>query len=453
MRRSARLPVLLLGALLAACTDGTGPDGPQGLPLQFTVVPPAGVSAAETTALQNAFDQVDTYYITVRDSAGGSVILVDTATVAAGLSQHRFDFELSSDLAGLKVEVSVVGLDGTLELYRASSYATVQSVTGSPTPVVLPVRYTGPGVRGTVTDEAGVGVANVSVGLYQGMSLIGSPVVTESDGSYLFLNVTPDLYSVEPTPPSGYSCPVGRAVDVQSGEALVADFLLSTTPCQIDLLVLEGGDFDDTNAVASMFASTPGVTTDTYFFVSQTPGLSTLNQYDVVLLFTNGIFDETTALGTELKQYVDAGGNLVIGSFYWQGRSDAGFGSPGWAGLETIDPFTSDVDPFTGHGGATYQINALSGTPVSHALTLGVSTITSIAGFSAGVLAKPSATVLASWSDGAPLIGYRVLGAGQRIVAISLFPGASVPTDADGDVQVMWENAVTWAGQAGGPVP
>jgi hypothetical protein len=61
--------------------------------------------------------------------------------------------------------------------------------------------------------------------------------------------------------------------------------------------------------------------------------------------------------------------------------------------------------------------------------------------------------VVASWTDGAPLIGYRVLGAGQRIVGVSLFPSASVPTEVAGDVQVLWENAVTWAGVAGGPNP
>ena len=76
-----------------------------------------------------------------------------------------------------------------------------------------------------------------------------------------------------------------------------------------------------------------------------------------------------------------------------------------------------------------------------------------MAGYSAGVLAKPTATVVASWTDGAPLVGYQVLGAGQRIVAVSLFPAASVPTEVTGDVQVLWENAVTWAGIAGGPTP
>jgi hypothetical protein len=409
----------------------------------------------ETAALQTAFDRVDTYWVTVRDSVTSSILAADTITVAAGLTEHRFDFDVPPSLVGTAVQVSVVGLDGSQELYRAEAYTRVQrAVVGGAIPVVLPVRYTGPGVRGTVTNEEGMGQGGVSVGIYQASNLL-DVISTEPDGTYLFLNIAAGVYSIEPTPPGNlFSCPVGRTVDVQANQALVADFLASSAPCEINLLVLSGGDLDDTQTVADLFANTPGVTTQTFFYVNRTPGLSTLRQYDVVLLFTNGIFDETTAVGSELAQYIQAGGNLVIGSFYWQGRGDSGFGSPGWGALESFDPFTSDVDPFTGKGGATYAANALNGNNiVAHPLTLGVTSLTSVAGYSAGVLAKPNATVVASWQDGAPLVGYRVLGGGQRIVAVSLFPSAAIPTEVRGDVQVLWENAVTWAGVAGGPIP
>ena len=77
------------------------------------------------------------------------------------------------------------------------------------------------------------------------------------------------------------------------------------------------------------------------------------------------------ALGTEIADYVDLGGNVVVSSFYWQGRSDSGLSSPGWGGLEAIDPFTSD-------GGATYQAGSMNGTTIQpHALTLGLQSVTS----------------------------------------------------------------------------
>jgi len=411
------------------------------------------VSSAELDALGAAFDLVDSYSVTVQDSASGAVLFADTLSVASGLTEHRFDLGLDPDLVGVRVLVSIIGFDGSVELYRSSAYTTIQAVAAVAEPVVLSVRYTGPGVRGTVTDESGVGQGGVGVALYSGNTLSGS-TTTESDGTYLFLNVAPGGYSVEPVPPASlYVCPGNRSVTLQSGDALVADFTTTVSPCQVNLLILSGGDFDDTQAVAAMFASTSGVTTQTFFYVNQTPGLAVLRRYDVVLLFVNGIFNETLALGNELAEYVQVGGNVVIGSFYWQARSDGGFGSPGWGNLESYDPFTAKVNPFTGKGGATYSADYLNvQNIVAHPLTLGLSTLVSVAGYSAGVAAKSSTSVVASWTSGDPLVGYRILGAGQRIVAVSLFPAAT-PNQVSGDVQTLWENAITWAGIAGGPTP
>ena len=237
--------------LLTACADGVGPNGPQGLQVQLAIQPPAGVSAAETTAIQNAFDQVDTYRVTVQDSVTGSVIAADTVSVSPGADEYRFDFDLSTDVVGLSVLVSVVGLDGGLELYRGSDYTTIEAVasSASPTPLVLSVRYTGPGVRGTVADDNGVGVAGVDVELFQGASLVQS-VPTEPDGTYLFLNVATGAHSVDPTPPpSMFVCPATRDLTISTNASISADFTASATPCQIDLLVVSGGDVDNTAAV------------------------------------------------------------------------------------------------------------------------------------------------------------------------------------------------------------
>ena len=196
------------------------------------------------------------------------------------------------------------------------------------------------------------------------------------------------------------------------------------------------------------------MTTDTFFYVNQLPSLSDLRRYDVVLLFTDGIFDETFGLGNRLAEYVDVGGNLVIGTFYWQGRSDSDFNTPGWGNLESVDPFLADAGAPFQQGGATYQANDLGSVAIpTHPLIQGVTTLTSLSGFSAGVLPKAGTTVVASWTDGAPLVGYQILPGGQRIVAVSLFPAAVDPTQVRGDVQVLWENAITWAGNAGGPIP
>jgi hypothetical protein len=455
VRLRPRRPALFLALILAACADGVGPDATEGVAVLFAIEVPSTVSAEETAVLQTSFDLVDSYVIEVQDSVTGAILAAATTDVGAGLDQHQLELVLPESSVGLRVLVSVIGFDVAQELYRASAYTTVIAVTGGATPLVLPIRYTGPGLRGAVTDDAGGAVPGLSIVVYdsQGGSVV-STIAAQPDGTYIAINLPTGSYWLQPTPPpSEFVCPVGRNVTVQAGEPVVADFVTSSTPCEIDLLVLSGGDNDYTTAVSTMFG-TPGLNTDVFFFTNQTPGLNTLRQYDVVLVFTEGIFDETVAIGNELAQYVEAGGNVVVGSFYWQGRSDSGLITPGWGALEAVDPFIGDVDPLTGSAGATYTANDLNGASiVAHPLTAGLTTLVSVAGYSAGVLSTASATVVASWTDGAPLVGYRVLGAGQRVVGVSLFPGADNPTEVTGDVTILWENAVRWAGEAGGPIP
>jgi hypothetical protein len=156
----------------------------------------------------------------------------------------------------------------------------------------------------------------------------------------------------------------------------------------------------------------------------------------------NGLFNESRALGSELATFVSLGGNVVFGSFYWQGRSDSSKDSIGWGDLEKIDPFAST-------GGAVYRDGSL-GPVTSHDLTQGLLTLSSN-GFWGGVIATGGTTVVASWEDGTPLVGYKKLAAGQRMVGVSLFPAHSAVGGVSGDTGTLWKNAVRWAGAAGGP--
>ncbi len=454
MRAVYRLCLLSVAVVAVACSEGGIVEVSTGLPVVFSVQPAAAVSQAEVDALGAAFDQVDSYTVEVRDSLNGTAIATRTVGVTAGQSSHTLDLVLPASTAGLAVGLSIVAYAGDLELYRSDTYTRVQPTT-DPTPVVAPIRYTGPGLRGTVRDDSGVGLGDVDVALVQGRTLVAS-TTTEPDGTYLFLPTDQSgplglgSYQVEPTPPGALSvCPVLRDVDVPSADAsLVADFVATAATCRIDLLVVSGGDVDDTQAVADMFADAPDVAAATFFYVNRLPGLDVLERYDVVLVFANGLFDESASLGSQLRAYVDAGGNVVIGSFYWQDRSDGGKGSVGWGTLE-------DVDPFLSAGGATYQAATLgqvtSGdVPTGDQLVIGLDSLTST-GFRGGATAKPETTVVAEWSDSTPLIGYRILPGGQRLVGVSLFPASG--TAAGGNTLALWQNAVRWTGAAGGPLP
>ena len=148
------------------------------------------------------------------------------------------------------------------------------------------------------------------------------------------------------------------------------------------------------------------------------------------------------AVFSDDESFVGLGGNVVFGSFYWQVRSGSGKETTGWGGLEGVDPFSSS-------GGAVYRDGSL-GTVSSHPLTEGLTSLTSD-GLWGGVAALGGTTVVASWNDRTPLVGYRKLSVGQRMVDVSIFPAHSTTCCVSGDTGTLWKNAVRWAGAAGGP--
>jgi hypothetical protein len=66
------------------------------------------------------------------------------------------------------------------------------------------------------------------------------------------------------------------------------------------------------NDVQSKIAATGDFSTvDVYDVATTTPSLTTLEQYSSVLVYTDSNFNDATALGNVLAQYVDAGGGVV----------------------------------------------------------------------------------------------------------------------------------------------
>lgn len=442
MRRAAAFLLVALAA--SACSDSTAPPPSEGVPVQLSITGPQLVSPAETAALAAAFDRVDSYDYEVVDSATFEAIASGTVAVEQGSVAHALDINVPEEAVGRSVQITLVAFDGEQELYRSVVFTTLTGEVGT-IRVSAEIRYTGPGIRGTVRTDTGSPVGGVTISLAQGQSVVGT-AVTEADGTYLFVDLQAGTYQVDPTSQQGSEiCPDFREVTLSaSDDVIVTDFRTQADPCGTRVLVMSGGDFDETAQVAAFLDADADLTADTtFFYINQLPELDFIAQYDVVLLFMNGIFDESVSLGNRLVEYVNIGGNVVVASFYFQGRSDSGTGSVGWGALETIDPFTATS------GGATYQPVSL-GTVIdpAHPIMQGVSALTS-ASYSSGVEAKGTATVIASWDDGAPLVGFSNGPAGQRIVGVSLFPAAT--QTVTGDAQTLWINAVSWAGAIGGP--
>lgn len=185
---------------------------------------------------------------------------------------------------------------------------------------------------------------------------------------------------------------------------------------------------------------------------AETPDVSKLWTFDVVLLFEDGLFSNAPTVGSAVYDYVMAGGNLVIGTFYEQDRSDCTSYVPnGWGLLETIDPFTSD-----GYGCA-YSNNTLDvSSVIAHPITDGMDSLWCDQ-FQGGVHAKPDTVVVANWTgqnylgEPCPLAGYRILEHNQRVVQISIYPNYAYLNTSDnvgGDFYTLWGNALKWASEA-----
>ncbi len=211
------------------------------------------------------------------------------------------------------------------------------------------------------------------------------------------------------------------------------------------------------SATAANFAANVSGDTFTGIDVSTSvPSLATLlANYDVILLFEDGVFANSTAVGTRVAEFARAGRGVVLGTFYDQDRSDATGGTTtphGWGDLENIDPNTTDGV------GTPYAVRTLDpASIVKHPLTFKVTTLSALQGapgpYAGGNQAKPGTTVVAAWLQPNarglvdPAIAYRRTGM-ACVIHIGIAPDYPVlPTFSDygidfgGNFYQAWKNA------------
>ncbi|MEZ4382837.1 MAG: DUF4215 domain-containing protein [Nannocystaceae bacterium] len=225
--------------------------------------------------------------------------------------------------------------------------------------------------------------------------------------------------------------------------------LLGATPAQAaEVLVLSN---NGAPAVVTDFTANTMGHNYTAHDADTTPTLDQLNQYEAVLLFENGLFSNAPNVGDRLAEWYGQGGKcIVIGTFYWQDRSDNPkyANNYSWGALEDLDVFTGLA------GGSEYNSDSLDpNSIVAHPITDGVMAL-SAHSYRGGVQAKDDTQVLALWStlnslnEDDPLIGVREDDNGGKFVGISIFPDYESHGDYGnqftGDFHVLWENALTW---------
>jgi hypothetical protein len=210
---------------------------------------------------------------------------------------------------------------------------------------------------------------------------------------------------------------------------------------------------------ADYTAKIPGHTFTPVDVSTSVPTLeSLLASFDVLLVFEDTVFANSTAVGNRAAEFANAGRAVVLGTFYDQDRSDAigGATTPhGWGALETLDPNTTDGI------GTAYALRTLNtATIVPHTLTAGVATLAALRGnpgpYAGGNLAKPGTIVVAQWAQlnarglPDPAIAYRLTGI-ACVIHVGIAPQYGALTtygtfgiDFSGDFYRVWGNAFTF---------
>ncbi|MGH7244997.1 MAG: hypothetical protein ACREJD_16400 [Phycisphaerales bacterium] len=146
---------------------------------------------------------------------------------------------------------------------------------------------------------------------------------------------------------------------------------------------------------------------------ASTPTLATLKQYDAVLLTNDFAWADRNTLGNVMSQYVDAGYGVVQTVFTTTGAANSNLGGT-WSASYNCITF----------GPATTGAASLGTVAVpEHATMMGVQTFScGSSGFRpAGTALTAGATLIASWSDGKPLVA---VGPKRNRVDLGFYPAS-----------------------------
>ena len=173
---------------------------------------------------------------------------------------------------------------------------------------------------------------------------------------------------------------------------------------------------------------------------ASTPSLADLRRYDTVMVFSDNGFQNATALGDNLADYVDSGGGVIVTAFgsysnpgsFPGGRFEAGNYGPlslanfAFGGSLTLatrhipqHPLLNNVGSFSG-GTSSYRVAS---------------------GLRAG------AVRVADWSNGEPLLA-AMTGKKGRVAGLNFYPPSTASRadfwDASTDGAALMGNAMTW---------
>jgi hypothetical protein len=213
-------------------------------------------------------------------------------------------------------------------------------------------------------------------------------------------------------------------------------------PCQFQVLIVYADSEGLPTQLQSEILAEPGVTAcDLFDATVGTPTLAQLQQYNIVVPFSNSPFLDGETLGNNLADYVDGGGIVVQHGF-----SHLGPGEPYGVNGRWL---SGNYNPYDYSENFAFNPFTLGTFNAGHPLMAGVTSLNS--DFQNVVTPNVAATEVAATSLATSLVAFRPVSGGHTTVGVTAYVGAAATQSGDWGTVIV--NAGRWLLPCGTPSP
>ncbi len=247
-----------------------------------------------------------------------------------------------------------------------------------------------------------------------------------------------------------------RAPTLSSGATGANPVVRTGEVCQFHVLIVYADQLGPPTQLQSEIQAEPNViSVDLFAATIGTPTLAQLQQYQIVVPFSDSPFADGDTLGNNLADYVDGGGVVVqYGfSFFGPGQVQARPGGDGTISGYGITGrwLSGNYNPYTYSTNVQYNAFSLGTHNAGHPLMAGVTMLNS--NYANIITLAVGATEVAQNNLGNSLVAYRPVSGGHTTVGVTAYVGFAATQSGDWGKVIV--NAGNWLAncQGGSPTP
>src|SRR4029077_1736009 len=215
------------------------------------------------------------------------------------------------------------------------------------------------------------------------------------------------------------------------------------TPSSFNVLIVYADTSAPTQLQSEILAEPGVIAVDLFDAQAGTPTLGQLQQYQIVVPYSNFPFLDADTLGNNLADYVDGGGVVVQYGFSHYGPAQPYGGNGRWV--------SGNYNPYDYSTNLQFNAFSLGTFNAGHPLMAGVTMLNS--DFENLVSPAAGATEVAQDNFGDSLVAYRPVSGGHTTVGVTAYVGSDATQSGDWGKVIV--NAGRWliSGPCGTPTP